>query len=211
MSTVAVVTSCTTPDYWQFLRPWALAVAALERTPDEIVIATDLSLEGWAEIAEILPDAEWVAPRTHARTHRAVIVNDAIDWSESDWVCKMDVDDLIHPHALNELDDCTADVYGFGYHVGGIDHIVPALTAHELLDRVDNPLSSCSPFRRWLWERQPFRDMLYDDWAFWRDCAKAGAVFASSGRVDYTYRQHPGQFTARLDHALALDALWSLG
>lgn len=199
----AVVTSCTGADYHQWLVPWARHVESLTTKPDQVVVATDVDEDLMDEVDEFL-QVLWVVPRTIARTHPAVIVNDAIDFTHTDWICRLDVDDIIYPRAYEHLEDCDADVYALGYFHDGSEHHAPAgLTADDLLRRTDNPLAACSPFRRWLWEAQPYRDMLFDDWAFWIDAAKAGATFAASPTIDYEYRRHPGMSTARLDTALA--------
>ena len=52
--TVAVVSSCTSATYWPFLVPWAQRVAALTRTPDEIVVATDAPEYARAAVDELL-------------------------------------------------------------------------------------------------------------------------------------------------------------
>jgi len=208
--TIAVVTSCTGADYHQFLFPWAVAVAGLNRLPDRVIVATDADDDLLDEVSVLL-EVWWVRPTTVPSVHPAVIVNDAIAWAKTDWVCRLDVDDVIRPHALDDVDLCDADVYCFGYEVGGQPVLAPPITAEGMLAFSDNPLAACSPWRRWIWERQPYRDVAYDDWAFWRDAARNGARFAPSGRVDYEYRQHPGQFTRRTDRSTALHDLWSLG
>lgn len=200
MTTVAVATSCTGARYWRFLPEWAAAVAALTRRPDQVVVATDADTQTRAATWDVLPGIRWVRPRTVPQVHRAVIVNDAITATRTEWVCKADVDDLLLPHALDGIDDCTADVFAFGYRYNDRDHIVASLPAQAVLRSTSNPFASCSPFRRRLWERHPFEDCLYDDWAFWLRAAADGAQFASTRRVDYVYRVHEHQATAHLNH-----------
>ncbi len=199
----AVVTSCTGADYHQWLIPWARHVESLTTTPDQVVVATDVDDDVMDEVDEFL-QVMWVHPRAVARTHAQSIVNDAIEFTHTDWICRLDVDDIIYPRAYEHLEDCTADVYALGYFHAGTEHYAPPLTAADLLRRPDNPLAAASPFRRWLWEAQPYRDMHFDDWAFWIDAAKAGATFSASPTIDYEYRQHAGQVTARGDLAQAI-------
>jgi len=52
-----------------------------------------------------------------------------------------------------------------------------------------------------------FRDLAYDDWAFWIEAAESGAEFTHTGRVDYRYRSHPDQISRRTDHAAALEQI----
>lgn len=203
--TVAVVTSATGVDYHHFLPEWAGCVAALTRTPDEVVIATDGPPDVIvATVERLIPGVRWVPVERIADTHYAHLVNAAIATTSAEWIAKVDVDDRLLPGALDGLEGCTADVYGFGYRINGGDVYAQPVTAADILRRGDNPLSSCSPFRRWLWKRHPFRDMTFDDWAFWLEAAAAGATFAASPAIDYEYRQHPNQATRRNDAAQAI-------
>lgn len=200
MTTVAVVTSCTGQRYWRFLPEWAAAVAALTRKPDQVVVVTDADSEIRDQASAVLRGIRWVRPRTVPQVHRAVVVNDAIEATVTEWVSKADVDDVLLPHALDGIDDCDADVFAFGYRYNNRDHVIAGITAAQVLRCDSNPLSSVSPFRRWLWERHRFDDCLYDDWAFWLRAAANGATFAGTGRVDYVYRIHEHQATAHLNH-----------
>ncbi len=128
-------------------------------------------------------------------------MNEAIAVTPADWICKMDADDLILPHALTPLDDLDADVLMFGIRHGGQDLQFSGVDADAILRRDANLVFSGSPFRRELWERNPFRDMVYEDWAFWVGCAQAGARFRHSGTIDYVYMIHDRQISRRADDA----------
>lgn len=197
---VAVVTVAVGAEYQARLPAWARAVAALERQPDEVIIAVDdLPDRLVSELTLILRDF-WVVPSARAWVHHPqVLVNDAILVAESEWICKMDVDDVILPHALTPLDDVDADVFMFGIRHGGQDLVWSGVTGDAIRTRQGNLVFSGSPFRRCFWEGNEFRDMIFEDWAFWIGCADRGARFVSSGTVDYIYTQHEGQISARSD------------
>jgi len=208
---VAVVTVAVGDAYQARLPEWARAVAALDRQPDEVIIAVD-DLPGRIinELELILRDF-WIVPSERAwRHHPQVLINEAIAVSESEWICKMDADDLILPHALTPLNDLDADVLMFGISHGGQDLQLQGVTAEAILTRQANLVFSGSPFRRRLWETNRFRDMIYEDWAFWIGCAEQGARFHPSGTIDYIYTIHDGQISARSDSAYWASVVRSL-
>ncbi len=208
---VAVVTVAVGDEYQAMLPTWACGVAALERQPDEVIIAVDdLSGRIINELQMILRDF-WIVPSDRQWTHHPqVLINDAIAVSESEWICKMDADDLILPHALTPLDDLDADVLMFGISHGEKDLQYRGVTAEAILRREANLVFSGSPFRRRLWETNPFRDMIYEDWAFWIGCAEQGARFHPSDTIDYIYTIHEGQISARADSAYWASVVRSL-
>lgn len=200
---VAIVTVATGGVYRSFLTEWSRAVRALERKPDEVVIVTDYMTLDVLEAMD-RTGARVLQASQEVQHHPQVLINQAIAATSSDWVCKMDVDDIIYPHALNTLHTTDADVHMFGIRVtepGKEDRVLPAFPIHtaDILSTFDNLVFSGSPFRRWVWEHNPFRDMVYEDWAFWIEAAKAGARFHQSTSIDYEYRQHGMNISGRSD------------
>jgi len=202
--TIGIVTVAHGDTYRAFLPDWAAAVDALHRKPDAITIVTDsLNCQHLSEALDILdPDTVVIETKTPFKRHPQILANEAIDYTHTDWICKMDVDDLIYPHALTRLDDWTADVCAFGISVDGRHNLIPPhVTAHDVLTAPHNLLFAGSPFRRVMWEQTPgFQDLIYDDWLFWRSCAIAGATFLPSGTVDYLYRLHGSNSSVGVDH-----------
>ena len=192
MVTIAVVTACVGKNYHFFSSDWIQAVLKLERKPDEIIIATDLITYDFdAGLIRYVP-----APKESKSGHWAFAVNEAIAASTADWICKIDVDDTILPHALNEVDSCEADVYCFGIEIDGN----PRYANPENILEQDNPqIFSNSAYRRWVWEKNSYQDMYCEDALFWYSAAHEGATFAVSQRVDYIYGRHANQVTASLD------------
>ncbi|MDC3377156.1 hypothetical protein OAV85_04050 [Candidatus Nanopelagicales bacterium] len=200
--TIAVVSSCTTATYWPFLVPWAHAITHLNVTPDEIVIASDAPAYIQDTVNSLLP-VRWIQPERTWTDHAAYIVNDAIAATTSEWIAKMDIDDRARPEYLDGLNSAECDVWCVGYAYLNHDHYISDLTPEVIRRSSNNLLASCSPFRRWLWERQEWPDALFDDWIFWLRAAKAGARFCGSHTIGYEYTSHRSQFSRRLDHALA--------
>ena len=202
--TIGICTVAYGTTYHDFLPRWAAAVAALERRPDLITIVHDgVSRDIRQQVHDLLT-VLWVEDRgTAHELQPQVHVNAAIAVTQTDWIVKLDADDVILPHALTGVTDCAADVLNFGYRIGEADHVSQRVTAEQVLRKTNNALSSASPFRRWLWERNKFQDLLFDDWAFWIEAARAGATFDATGRVDYIYSVHDQQLTRRHDQRAA--------
>lgn len=201
---VAVVAVAYGDKYRAFIPRWARAVNSLERTPDRVLIVTDdvpsaMATLGQAELGRVT----FLQARGTFNTHPQVLVNEAIASVNTEWVCKMDIDDLIFPHALNSLHDCLADVFMFGIQLSG--QWLPArhATRADILKSPHNLVFSGSPFRRWVWERSPYRDMICEDWMFWIDAARNGARFHASPDIDYEYVIHGDNITLHTDMAAA--------
>lgn len=198
MTTIAVVAACIGSTYWGFLPEWAQRVSALNRVPDEVAIVTDAPEHVRAGLDHELP-ISWVLPQRNWRNHAAYLVNDAIAAIGSEWVAKLDIDDLALPNYLDGVDDADADVWCVGYRINGNDIVIPQWDAAAILRASNNLLASCSPFRRWLWALAEWPDSVFDDWCFWLHAAYNDARFQTSGAIGYEYRQHPNQTTRRAD------------
>lgn len=209
--TVGICSVAYGETYHDFLTEWSYAIGNLETKPTMVTVVHDgVPQEIRDKVAKHVR-VMWVEDHaTKFDIHPQVMVNTAIALTDTDWVIKLDVDDLILPHALNPLRECNADVLNFGYRIGVNDYASQPVTTEQVLERRYNPIGSCSPFRRWLWQRNKFRDMVFDDWGFWYEAAREGATFTHTGRVDYVYRVHDSQITRRHDHAQATSQVLAL-
>lgn len=188
--TIGVVTVAVGKQYLDRLSAWATAVSALETQPDVIAIATnDMPTEYVETVSSILKNCQIVVTDQRWNVHPQVLVNSAISIVQTDWICKLDVDDLIYPHAFNYLAQTEEDVYCFGIKHGNTLAYARGLNAAEVLNADNSLVYSNSPFRRKLWTNNNYIDMMYEDWAFWIGCAAQGASFARSDHIDYEYCQ----------------------
>ena len=189
--TIGVVSVAYGETYRAFLPRWMRSITALETKPDKIMIVTDDVPDSIARLGNVYLDSV-IFKQAHGTfsRHPQVLVNEAIASVQTDWICKMDIDDLIYPHALNNLDRCDADVYMFGISYQGQWLPARPVTAEMILSAMHNLVFSCSPFRRWVWEKAPYKDILCEDWAFWIDAAKNNARFHASSTIDYEYVIH---------------------
>lgn len=196
---VGVVTVAVGDTYRAFLPEWAQAVAALETQPDQVLIVTDV-VTADVKTAMDTCGANVLNTATRWRRHPQILANEGISEMSTEWICKMDADDLIFPHALNPIADTTEDVLCFGIIYHGVTLTPPAMKAANVLAARNNLLFAGSPFRKTIWQSTSgFRDMVYDDWAFWRETARAGATYRPTGTADYEYRMHDHNASARIN------------
>ena len=188
---IGLVTVAYGRKYQDMLPDWAASVAALTRKPDVITIIGDKLPSEVAAQLDALLDYQFVQTDTKPETHAQVLLNEAIAHTETDWIVKLDADDAIFAHALDELDECDADIYMFGAKVNTQDVPAKDVTAIDILANGNNLLVPASPFRRWVWQAAPFRDMIFEDWAFWIEAAANGAKFYRADGVHYLYNMQP--------------------
>lgn len=200
VSVFTVVTSAWSVEYQKFLPEWAEHVSWLRSPPAAVVVATGEPVPpGVRHHVDRLVSPLWVQIPKRPKWF-AFATNWAVEHVRTPWVVKVDADDLILEGACDRLADVSGDVLCFGYQ-RGLDgpNVLINVTAEDVLHQQWNVMSSCSPFRRWLWERHWFRDAPFEDWMFWVECASSGAVFEPSGGVDYVHRLHSGQTSNRPD------------
>jgi hypothetical protein len=195
---VAIVTVAYGEKYRAFLPQWCERVSQLHTEPEQIIIVTD-DVEECEVTVNWLPGMTIIANTVEPKVHPQVCVNDAIREADTEWVCKMDVDDLIYPHALNRLADCDADVYMFGIRLGVANLPARHVTRGDVLRTPHNLVFSGSPFRRRVWQESPYLDMICEDWRFWVDAARNGARFQASPTIDYEYVIHGENISQRSD------------
>ena len=216
---IGVVTVAYGSAYQRFLPEWAQAVAKLNTPPEQVTIICDTisaehldMLESTIRTCNVRVMLSLTVPEHHPQ----ILVNEAIAATSTEWICKMDVDDIILPYALDKVANCQADVLMFGivmsvWNADGTPKIphshVPMLaqkvTAQQIAQSPHNLVFSGSPFRKTVWEKAPFRDMIYEDWAFWIEAAKNGAQFAQTDSLDYEYRIHDKNISMWCDDAAA--------
>ena len=199
---IAIVTVAYGDLYRDFLPEWCEAINQLTISPDEIIIITDSIADASSKTSTLLHDYRIMRAEGGHTHHPQVYVNQAIAKTSSEWIIKMDVDDLIRPDALANWPEADIIMFGIAHRGGELHH--PPITAEQILAAGYNPVFSGSAFKRSLWEQNPFMDIIFEDWAFWRGCARQGAHFAPLGRVGYIYREHDQQISRQ-----ANDAHWT--
>lgn len=176
--------------YPEKITAWIKSVRALNRKPDEIVLVLwdqividDLDLDGIKVIG-------WSGDFEYSN-----MMNLAVENCKTDWIAWIGIDDKYRPHALDKIDTSQGDVLALGFEYDTGQLWTPTATnPEEILSMRANMIPCGSPFKRWLWERQPFDQSIApsDDWAFWLGTALSGAVYDATldVDVDYEYAGH---------------------
>lgn len=185
--------------YRDFLPRWVEAINSLTTRPDTVTIVTDDMTDAAMQAADVRSALTVVSAKGEHRHHPQVYANQGIEATETDWICKMDVDDLIYPHAFDTLATAECDVWMFGIRYRTQTMLALSVDSQTILESPHNLVFSGSPYRRWLTEKAHYRDMIYEDWMFWIDCAAQGARFQPSGTVDYEYVMHEDNISRRAD------------
>lgn len=208
--TIGIVSSVFGPKYYGFVLGWSEALAGLETKPHMITVIHDGIPDQIRSAAEEYINLSWVYKNRGDVLHPQVHVNDVIGITDTEWIIKADIDDRLLPHALNGIDSNPADIVNFGYRIGDNQFPSRPVTAERILEKENNPVGSCSPFRKTVWENNRFQDLFFDDWAFWIGAARGGAIFDHTGRVDYVYSVHPEQISHKINSSIAHEQIRSL-
>lgn len=202
-ATVGIVGICH--GYPEKLNGWIESIHQLNRKPDEIVlvlwdqiILDNLHLDGIKVIA-------WSGDFQYSN-----MMNLAIKNCDTDWIAWIGVDDRYRPHALDKIDNCTADVLALGFQYDTGQLWTPVKTnPDEILSMRANMIPCGSPFRKWLWEKIAFDQSIapFDDWVFWLGTALSGATYDATLDIDVDY-EYEGHFVPNDGQARATISDW---
>jgi len=171
-------------NYDQYLPRWVEGINNLETKPKRVIVCSDKPrfIEG-AEVLHKPIESDWKVPNPH-------YANLICDYTNTEWMLLMDIDDVIKPDCLNGLDEITSDVWLMGIEINGTEKYQPPHLSNESIAS-DPYCYFCfgSPFRRNWALKFPFYDSPYTDWIFWRQIARAGAKFELANRIGYQYRK----------------------
>lgn len=171
-------------NYDQFIDRWVEGIKNLETKPARIIICSDTPRN--IELAEVIHkpiESNWKVPNPH-------YANFICSYTDTEWMLLMDIDDVIKPDCLNDLDKVEADVWLMGIDVNGQEKYLPPQMSNESIYTEPNCYFCFgSPFKREWASKFPFHDSPYADWIFWRQIARAGAKFEWSNKIGYWYRK----------------------
>lgn len=171
-------------NYDQFLERWINGINNLETKPSRIIVCSDKPRN--IEIAEVIHkpiESDWKVPNPH-------YANFICNYTNTEWMLLMDIDDVIKPDCLNNLNEVNADVWLMGIDINGQEKYYPPKMSNESIYS-DPYCYFCfgSPFKRQWALKFPFHDSPYTDWIFWRQIARAGANFELANKIGYWYRK----------------------
>lgn len=162
---------------------WTERVKAMSPAPDRVIVASDEPID--TEFEVVICQTKSLGPMRNA----------AIDATDTEWFAPSDLDDLPLP---NYVDGLVHDVEIHSYCLV-IGDSVHGYRPHEWEDafnpQVGNPLVSCSAYKTEWAKRVRYRDIGWEDWAFWLDMKKAGARVYFDKTPRYIYTHPPGSLS----------------
>lgn len=186
-------------NYSQYMADWAESIAQQTRRPDHVVVVDNGSDDpDLVEQAATRLGAELVRlpfPTNYGRAR-----NIAVSKAETEWVQHFDCDDTMMPWALQETADTLsanpdADVISWGWAKSDNGRVrtrsYNRLRGEQIL-KTQKKASGPSPFRKSLWERAPYDDLIEAAWdtTLWIGFAHLGATFQPARSLCFEYRQH---------------------
>lgn len=212
--TIGVVTSAW-GTYGQYLPDWVESVAMQTRLPDRVTLI-DCGLDDPRPGLDALEASG--LPYTYLKVpYRGMgcARNCAVAETDTEWIMHLDADDVLLPHALEDVEGLAPghDVVSVGVMRGDKEITFPHVSARTILRGQPGCLSSAA-YRKLFWHHRPYITVNdYIESALWVGFAHLGARFVATSRPGFVYRQ----FTTSHSHTLtkrekqdALDQFWRL-
>lgn len=162
---------------------WTECVRAMSPAPDRVIVASDEPLDTEFEVVPC--QTKRLGPMRNA----------ALEIADTEWFVPSDLDDLPLPNYVKDLyDDC--EIHSYCLKVGDYEHgYRPHDWETAFSVNTANPLVSCSAFKTEMGKKVRYRDVGWEDWAFWLDMKKAGARVHFDKTVRYIYTHPPGSLS----------------
>ena len=180
VSDVTIITAIYGDKYDEFIPGWQASVGSLIDKPARVMCGTDRPRDVDAEILISESTYKWRSP---------YYWNYCAERTDTEWIWILDIDDRIRPDATQGLNEQTCDIWLMGMSINGREDYYPPRLTNEQIGSAGHCYFCCStPIRRSWWQRNPYRDLAFTDWAMWRTSAKLGAHFEWSNKIGYDYR-----------------------
>jgi hypothetical protein len=180
---VTIITAIYGDKYDQFIEGWSEAVSNLTVEPKRVICAGDRLRDINAEQIVSQPAVGW-------KWRSPWYWNSAARNTDTEWIWVLDIDDRIKPNALENLMEQTCDIWLVGIDVNGTENYLPPRLTNEQIASSEHCYFCCgSPIKRSWWQKNPYKDLAFTDWAMWRTSAQMGARFEWANKVGYYYRK----------------------
>src|SRR5690554_6033817 len=180
--TIGIITTVY-QGYGTFLPAWLEAIKKGTVQPDTITIVLGDNHQCLDEELAMLNGTDWrVIFQTG--TNLGALKNVAVSHTPTDWIMCLDVDDLLLPDGLEKIKEhLSGDILVPGYKVGDTVYS-PTITKKDIIANTfytakeKNFMHVFSPFRRSVWEKQPFIENDTPNPLFFIDAVLNGAEIA---------------------------------
>ena len=172
--------------YWdRYGSNWTEAVLKLDPAPTRVIIASDVPIKTGFEV--VICETKSLGPMRNA----------AIDFTDTEWFVPSDLDDIPLPNYVSGINR-DAEIHSFCYKFCNEAHgYRPSQWDNAFEPNTGNPLASCSAYKTDWAKRIRYRDIGWEDWAFWLDMKKAGARVHFDQTVRYIYTHPPGSLSQK--------------
>lgn len=151
--------------------------------PDRVIVASDEPLD--TEFEVVLCQTKRLGPMRNA----------ALEIADTEWFVPSDLDDLPLPNYVRNLGQ-DAEIHAYTLQMGiGLHGFRPQDWENAFDVNAGNPMVSCSAYKTDWGRRIRYRDVGWEDWAFWLDMKKAGARVYADPSPKYIYTHPPGSLS----------------
>jgi len=167
---------------------WTECVKSMSPAPDRVIVASDEPIKTGFDI--VICETRSLGPMRNA----------ALEISNTEWFVPADLDDLPLPNYIENLNK-DYDIHSFALQIGStIFKGLPNEWEKAFDPHAQNPLISCCPYKTELGKKIRYRDVGWEDWAFWLDMKKAGATVFWDDTIRYTYTRPPNSLSQQDNH-----------
>jgi len=158
---------------------WTECVKSMSPAPDRVIVASDEPIN--TDFDVVICETKSLGPMRNA----------AIEITDTDWFVPADLDDLPYSNYVSNLNQdfeihafcLSLDKSEYGYRPNEWENAFGFYS--------QNPLVSCSAFKTKWGKKVKYRDIGWEDWAFWLDMKKAGARVYFDKTIRYTHTRLP--------------------
>lgn len=187
--------------YGRFLPQWLSAVSEMNPQPTEVVVVL-----GHKHDTPNLPLLKNTYPNVQfyeygVRPSFGKLRNYGIDKTTSEWIFFVSVDDTPEPDAIQtferalegeDADYICAQWYREGVHEGRYTSPLPSEIASNIrAGGYAGFIIPHSPYKRWLWEKSPYKETDLPNYDFVKNCMLNGARFVKADKPTTIYRTRP--------------------
>jgi hypothetical protein len=190
---IAIVTTAYN-GYQRFIPQWLEAISKLKDKPTEVVIA----MEKWPDKARdnMFENLDKTIKELNVRVvevdraeNMGHMRNIAVAETSTEWVMYLSVDDVILPNAINELKKHDNGDYicitwkSVATWTNDEEKIHKGITPEEMVLKHNGKgfIVGHSPFKRWIWEKNPYMEHDYPNAPFLAGAVENGAKFTKTG------------------------------
>lgn len=197
--------------YGKFCRQWLEAIDQLETKPNMVTIAAGKN-HGIEDAQSLLQDFGHlnllIVTNTEIPALMGPMRNLAVQYTQTEWIMYLSVDDVILPGAIEELSKyegeadyiCIKWLSKATWNPRARTMIHNPKTPEEMVIKYNGRgfIVGHSPFRKSFWEKHPYKEHDYPNAPFVADMVEAGARFAKTEEPCTMYLRRIGSHAQRL-------------